>query len=694
MWAQTELAECSGTGTGYGTRRTLTDSHGVEWVLSTGQTGYLGANSATNHNKVKPTAADLPVVKAVKADATTSTTGYYLYYTTTAVANVGSLTFSYTANSGNSAATAYVVVGDAKSASGGDAYEVIKLSDDSPTAQNASLGTSGTFTYKFATPQSAARYYGFVIVTSSYKRMTGGTIKLIENVPVTGVSLDESELDLEVGGSQTLTATIAPSNASNKNVIWSSSDETVASVDDGLVSALKVGTATITATTEDGNKTATCTVTVSASTNPLAVVSKTSIDFGTIAINTASVQTFTIPPANLSSALIISCDNAKYIVSPTTIAADVTTETIITVTANPTAKKNNMDGTITISGGGLAEDKTVTLSAMLYDPDETTFNFSDIDGFKDWGSSYAEHVATFPEIVVSFSSANKQTGTITDIPVQKQGDVVITANRIGDTMKSVTFTCRQWTTKTQSIELYYSTDGGTTWTKSGEASTTFSISDDDLPVGTNAVKLTSTEDNQVGIESVTIGFNVPATETVVVTDAGFATYVGDHNLNFSGVAGLKAYRAEVTGNTVRFYEVTEVPAGEGVLLKADADTYNVPTMNDAAAITNDFVRGTDAAVASEVDGTYNFILNKVNDVVAFYAANGKVVAKNRAYLQTTTAPAAARLAIVFDDEATTGVTEIVNSKLSNSKYFDLQGRRVAQPTKGLYIVNGKKVIIK
>ena len=48
----------------------------------------------------------------------------------------------------------------------------------------------------------------------------------------------------------------------------------------------------------------------------------------------------------------------------------------------------------------------------------------------------------------------------------------------------------------------------------------------------------------------------------------------------------------------------------------------------------------------------------------------------------------------LDDENTTGVTEIVNSKLSNSKYFDLQGRRVAQPTKGLYIVNGKKVVVK
>ena len=189
MWAKTgdELAICQGTGSGYGTRRTLTDSHSVGWVLSTGQSGYLGANSATNHGNSKPTSADLPVIKAVKSDATTSTTGYYYYYTTTAVANVGSVEFSYTANSGNSNATAYVVVGDAVSANGGDTYEIIELSSASTSKQGDGLSTSGTFTYTFSDTQTSARYYGFIIVTSSYKRMTAGTIKLLEGAPANQV---------------------------------------------------------------------------------------------------------------------------------------------------------------------------------------------------------------------------------------------------------------------------------------------------------------------------------------------------------------------------------------------------------------------------------------------------------------------------------------------------------------------------
>jgi len=82
---------------------------------------------------------------------------------------------------------------------------------------------------------------------------------------VTGVSLSSSSLSIAVGKTATLKAIITPTDAANKNVSWSSSNSSVATVSsDGLVTALKVGTATITVTTEDGGKTATCPVTVTA----------------------------------------------------------------------------------------------------------------------------------------------------------------------------------------------------------------------------------------------------------------------------------------------------------------------------------------------------------------------------------------------------------------------------------------------
>lgn len=176
---------------------------------------------------------------------------------------------------------------------------------------------------------------------------------------------------------------------------------------------------------------------------------------------------------------------------------------------------------------------------------------------------------------------------------------------------------------------------------------------------------------------------------VSITAAGFATYAGDFGLDFSGL-DVKVYKARVNGTTITFDKVTEVPAGEGVLLQGEG-TFEVPVKSvDAwAADDNAFVRGTGAAVATG-DGPYNYILNKVNGVVGFYKANGQTVAKNRAYLQSTTA--AARISLNFDEE-TTGISEVVKSDVNN-KVFDLQGRHIAQPTKGLYIMNGRKVLVK
>lgn len=89
----------------------------------------------------------------------------------------------------------------------------------------------------------------------------GGT----QTVAVTGVTLNKNELTLEIGGEETLTATVAPDNATDKTVTWSSSAPTIATVANGKVTAVAEGTATITATTAN-NKTATCAVTVNAAT--------------------------------------------------------------------------------------------------------------------------------------------------------------------------------------------------------------------------------------------------------------------------------------------------------------------------------------------------------------------------------------------------------------------------------------------
>lgn len=113
---------------------------------------------------------------------------------------------------------------------------------------------------------------GASLTTDGKLTVNGGTLNGTPNgdvtYKVTGVSLNKDSLTLDVGARDTLTATITPDNATNKNVTWSSNNESVATVENGKVTATGEGTATITVTTEDGDKTATCTVTVTASPEP------------------------------------------------------------------------------------------------------------------------------------------------------------------------------------------------------------------------------------------------------------------------------------------------------------------------------------------------------------------------------------------------------------------------------------------
>lgn len=83
-----------------------------------------------------------------------------------------------------------------------------------------------------------------------------------DSFSVTGVTLDKTTITISTGESETLVATVTPANATNKNITWASSAESVATVNNGVVTGVGPGTAGITATTADGNKVATCTVRV------------------------------------------------------------------------------------------------------------------------------------------------------------------------------------------------------------------------------------------------------------------------------------------------------------------------------------------------------------------------------------------------------------------------------------------------
>ena len=120
-------------------------------------------------------------------------------------------------------------------------------------------------------------------------------------VPVTGVSLDRTELTLTEGETETLTATVKPDNADNRKVTWSSDKTDVATVGgDGRVTAVKAGVAVITVTTEDGGKTATCKVTVKAKAVPVTGVEVNPWAV-TLSVRGTSKLSYTIRPADATN---------------------------------------------------------------------------------------------------------------------------------------------------------------------------------------------------------------------------------------------------------------------------------------------------------------------------------------------------------------------------------------------------------
>ena len=218
------------------------------------------------------------------------------------------------------------------------------------------------------------------------------------------------------------------------------------------------------------------------------------------------------------------------------------------------------------------------------------------------------------------------------------------------------------------------------------------------------VTMTATGNNYTGIDYILIEKITSVSGTI--TDAGWSTFASPYALDLStltATSGATAYYASAaSGSTVTLTSTTAtVPAGEGIMVKGTAgETFTINVAASGTAIDGNLLKGqtTTGNVAASAGSAYHYVFGYESpSKYGFYNLTADTeVPAGKAYLETTTAlsVASARLSIVFDDEAT-GINNLT-STLSKGEgdCYDLQGRKVAQPTKGLYIVNGKKVIIK
>jgi uncharacterized protein YjdB len=185
-----------------------------------------------------------------------------------------------------------------------------------------------------------------------------------ESDVVIGVILNKTALELDVGGSETLVATVLPTNAKNKNVTWSSSDDAVVQVSQsGLVTAVAVGSATITVTTEDGDKEAICNVTVNEVVIIDIAVTGVSLNKDTLSLVVGTSETLvaTVAPDNATN------QNVTWSSSNPSIA---------TVTNGAVTAASAGDATITVTtdDGGFTESCVVTVTATYIPVTGVTLN--------------------------------------------------------------------------------------------------------------------------------------------------------------------------------------------------------------------------------------------------------------------------------------------------------------------------------
>ena len=179
-------------------------------------------------------------------------------------------------------------------------------------------------------------------------------------------------------------------------------------------------------------------------------------------------------------------------------------------------------------------------------------------------------------------------------------------------------------------------------------------------------------------------------ETVTLSAEGWASYCSGHDLDISQTEGVvKAYTVTATTETAAtLTEVTEIPAEEGFLLKGNPSTvYTLKATSGVSPITNLLI-GT--LTATEVPAG-SFVLASRSDIFGFYpTASGLEIPAHKAYLPSTTSPS--RMLVIAGE--TTGISTLETEDQNQQTIYTLQGTRASSLHRGLYIQNGKKIIIK
>jgi len=199
-----------------------------------------------------------------------------------------------------------------------------------------------------------------------------------------------------------------------------------------------------------------------------------------------------------------------------------------------------------------------------------------------------------------------------------------------------------------------------------------------------------------GRENVTndLTLNIEMPEMIKLAADGYSTYCSENRLDISRTTGLTAYIvSETTASTVVLKPVSVIPAETGFIVKGTGsalyDLFKTGTATDD--VSDNQLHGTLIATSAPAN---TYALSTKKGVTGFYpVTTGLQIPAHKAYLTVSGSAQAQARALTFGDGETTGIMSIENDSFVGD-FYNLSGQRVQAPTKGLYIVNGKKVVIK
>ena len=449
---------------------------------------------------------------------------------------------------------------------------------------------------------------GFMDISSIVFTIDDGT-----SVDVTGVTLSQTSASMTVGGETlTLTATVAPDDATDKTVTWATSDAAVATVADGVVTAVGAGTATITVTATNGtadtsdDKTATCTVTVTAAATQYDLTVGESLH-GTVAFTVAGAA-----------------------------ATQAKKDDVVTVTVTPAEGYSTKDVTVrAYTSWDAAPARGMNRAPGLLDEIAVTKNETD-----------GTWTFTMPEANVWVVAT--YTKNVQDAWIEAIADQTYTGSAIEPTV----------TVKDGDVTLTLGTDYTVSYSNNVET-------------GTATVTVTGTG-----------GYSGEATATF--------TILADKSSLNDAITEAEAYYESIKESNPEAAEALKdaIDAAKEVQGKADASQAEVEA---AVTAINDAKTDAEEAVLTETKG-------ELDDAIAAAEEYYESIKDSN--------PEAAEVLKAAIDAAkeVQGDAGVSGKTADHSDWYDLSGRRVMQPTKGLYIVrsadgrlqgkNCKKVVVK